>query len=434
MKNINRADELWMKLKGDAVRILCRNKCAKSRPGDICVDKDVFFPREEAVLKPEEYASGEELNDLMEYISMLRKKQENGREFYCNGVLLTIKDDLSVKAKDISKVWVLFYDSRNAPKAFVVFRDDIRFVKYKNTIYQKAPEHPIGFMSKGIDAYSTISKVDVYCGDKETGENIKDEEVHVSMASVRRFYSFDVAGWTPGGRRKTVSFVKFTNAVRKKYRNSMLYSELTRYEPNMNGSTCWLGGYPCIWQNDIISYSQGSFHMDEIIEREELDAVLRGISDNALKEELTECYEDMRMSEEEYKQIVDKANDEVQKVQGIINGSGDRIIDAVCREFGINTSAEKDEKIRALKVVDKNMGLDVGFLYFRFTDKEREKLVKRAGRRTTSYSRHFYPSGKFDVSMPFECQSTTIKRYEAAEAAKILKENGIAVTYCTILD
>ena len=140
------------------------------------------------------------------------------------------------------------------------------------------------------------------------------------------------------------------------------------------------------------------------------------------------------MSEEEYKQIVDKANGEVQKVQGIINGSGDRIIDAICREFGINTSAEKDEKIRALKDVDKNMGLDVGFLYFRFTDKEREKLVKRAGRRTTSYSRHFYPSGKFDVSMPFECQSTTIKRYEAAEAAKILKENGIAVTYCTILD
>lgn len=434
MKNINRADELWMKIKNDAVRILCRNKCAKSCPGDICVDKDMFFPGEEVVLKPEEYASGEELNDLMEYISTLREKQENGREFYCNGVLVTIKDDLSVKAKDISKVWVLFYDSRNTPKAFVIFRDDIRFVKYKNTIYQKAPEHPIGFMSKGIDVYSAISEVAVYCGDKETGENIKDEEVHVSMASIRRFYSFDVAGWTPDGRRKTVSFVKFTDTVRKKYRNNMLYSELTRYEPNMNGSTCWLGGYPCIWQNDIISYCQGSFHMDEIIEREELDAVLKGISDNAVKNELIECYEDMRMSEEEYKNLVREADKEVQKVQDIINDNTERIINAACVKLGIDTSLEMNEKICFLKKKERTMGLDAGFVYFRFTDKERSRLIKRAGRRTTSYSINFYADGKFTVGLPFLCQSTTIKKYEAEETVKILSENKVGISYCAILD
>ena len=90
-------------------------------------------------------------------------------------------------------------------------------------------------------------------------------------------------------------------------------------------------------------------------------------------------------------------------------------------------------RIRNDHILDvRKAGFDCGFLYFRFKDEELNDLAKEVA---TYGLDKFCSDGTFILDIPYENQSTTIKRFEAQIIRDLLKENALPeISYKTVLD
>lgn len=134
-------------------------------------------------------------------------------------------------------------------------------------------------------------------------------------------------------------------------------------------------------------------------------------------------------------------NNIIKSFETVINNHDEEIINGVISKLGFNSSdfdsiTDRVNRMNAkrnfLAKREANFGFDCGFLYFRFKDEELNDLAKEVA---TYGLDKFCSDGTFILDIPYENQSTTIKRFEAQIIRDLLKENALPeISYKTVLD
>ena len=270
--------EAWERMKNHAVKKLCEGKCRAKSIKDVKAG-DVFFSDEEVIMKPEDFADGEELDALKEFLS------ENGdlREWK-HGVWVQVQDDFTVTAKDGSRVFVLFYENRNTPQTMLAFRDKAgQLMLGEKPIRGKDP-----LFKRILAGYFDIfmSGLRVWDGCRYT--DIRPEEFCISDASIERFYILD------DGMFK-IPFLRLTDRICRSWAGRLGGAELKRRTPNPDSCTDWTGSCFPLWNETLLNSSI----VDGDITDAEFDAIRKGFGKYVpeLVERLTESYEKLQARE-----------------------------------------------------------------------------------------------------------------------------------------
>lgn len=408
--------EAWERMKDHAVKKLCGGKCRARSIKDVKAG-DVFFSDEEVIMEPEDFADGEELDALKEFLA------ENGdlREWK-HGVWVQVQDDLTVTAKDGSRVFVLFYENRNTAQAMLAFRDKAgqlmlgeKPIRGKDPLFKRVLAGYFDIFMRGLRVWDGFQYTD-----------IEPEEFCVSDSSIERFYILD------DGMFK-LAFLRLTDRICKSWAGRLRRSALTRRVTNPDGCTDLPGIYTPLRKDIII---EGVHYIDRDITEAEFSAVCKGFGRYApdVVEVLTETYEDIRMTEEEHALAVKAAKEEVDKISAIIHSHSQEILRAFCKGFGIDPSLPEDEAAAMLRNEEGSAMIDCGSAHFRFEDKDKDRIIRRAGGILTKDSACFCPDGKFFLDMPFVTQSATVGKLQAREIVRLAAEEGIMLTCGTSLD
>ena len=350
--------EAWERMKDHAVKKLCGGKCRAKSIKDVKAG-DVFFSDEEVIMKPEDFADGEELDALKEFLA------ENGdlREWK-HGVWVQVQDDLTVTAKDGSRVFVLFYENRNTPQVMLAFRHKAsqlmlgeKPIRGKDPLFKRVLAGYFDIFMRGLRVWDGFQYTD-----------IEPEEFCVSDSSIERFYILD------DGMFK-LAFLRLTDRICKSWAGRLRWSALTRRVTNPDGCTNLPGIYTPLKKDIII---EGVHYIDRDITEAEFGAV--------------------------------------------------------CKGFGIDPSLPEDEAAAMLRNEEGSAMIDCGSAHFRFEDKDKDRIIRRAGGILTKDSACFCPDGKFFLDMPFVTQSATVGKLQAREIVRLAAEEGIMLTCGTSLD
>lgn len=351
-------------------------------------------------------------------------------------------ETMNLQTESIAIVTIKVINSKNRPKAIATFNDNIisvhlggktftRNVSYDNEgNIQKINPIQVQLSALSIEnafynaAYSYEQNKEVCTG------KIDFEMIKFDKESVETFYSFDKH-----------TCIKLTPAMVDKYWNGNNMN-LKRHSVNLTSSSNgWGLNFP-VWSSTLIEVDWGAAYIDEDLTKEEIDIIAKGHESSWIVRDVRQKYKAMHNNDEEDKENKKQTFKKiVNDIQELININSEEIINRTIAKLGYSTDSfdkllDSIERINAkrnfLASHEERFGLDCGFLYFRFSDPNFSDLTKEVSAYGCSEA---YEDGTFTMNIPYENQSTTLKRYQAEVIKEMVKKYNLPeISYKTVLD
>ncbi len=330
----------------------------------------------------------------------------------------------SMEMVDVHYATMKVEAKNNRPHLTLTFNDNVVEVRVRGHLFKKPATGPIILIGSPAAMDDEFYQARVKFDDGHESE-FDSPYVRVDADSIDTFYAF-------GGQK----FVKFTKAIMDKYWRDPC--TLTRYDVNKTSSSNDWGITYNVWRSNIVEI-EGGVYIDDI-SNEEVKALTDGRS-SWIAKEIIRSFRVKNNDDDEYKADVKKrVSDKLQHLQEIIDSHKEEILDRTFKHMYLDSTqfdsiVDNEERIQKkceyLTLSEGKFGLDCGFIYFYFFDREEENQVKEA----SEFGLHCcYSDGTFSLNLPYENQSTTIKRIEANIIQDIIKNAGINICYKTVLD
>lgn len=360
---------------------------------------------------------------------------------FCKGFKMFLDSkSMDIKTEDIHIVNVEVISKNNRPKAIATFTDDIESIilggkGFRREVYLNADKtiekiQPIQVIMSANDMEIAFDNAKYKRANDSTIYKMSYSMIRFSENSITEYYSFG----------KT-SCVKLTPAMVNKYWNGNDFT-LTKHTVNLDSHANGWGLIFPTWSDQLIYVDWGSVYIEEELTEEEINIISKGHEDSWIIKDVRQKYRAMHNNDEEDKSNKkEKMNNIIKSFETVINNHDEEIINGVISKLGFNSSdfdsiTDRVNRINAkrnfLAKREANFGFDCGFLYFRFKDEELNDLAKEVA---TYGLDKFCSDGTFILDIPYENQSTTIKRFEAQIIRDLLKENALPeISYKTVLD
>lgn len=369
---------------------------------------------------------------------LLNHRISNG--IYCRGFRMFLDaDTLDIKTEDIHIVNVKVVNKNNRPKAIATFCEDIESIildgkGFVRTVYMNpdktvAKIEPIQVIMPATAMDNVFYKSKYRKAGDRTIYEMDYQMIRFSENSIEEYYSFD-----------RTSCVKLTPAMVKKYWNGNDLT-LTKYTVNLDSHANGWGLIFPTWSSQIICVDGGVYIDDELTE-DEINTIAKGHEDSWIIKDVKQKYKAMHNNDEEDKtKKKEKMGNIIKSIEETINKNDEDIINGIISKLGFDTTyfdtiSDKAERMNLkrnfIASKEESFGFDCGFLYFRFKDEELNSLVKEVA---TYGLGGFFSDGTFILNIPYENQSTTIKRYEAQIIRELISKSSLPeVSYKTVLD
>ena len=347
------------------------------------------------------------------------------------------ENDMKIKTQDIGIVSILVQRKMNRPVAIATFIDTVDKIFIGNHCYSREVVmdeghekiYPIKLKMPANQIENAFYNAKYFIADDTNSHEMDFENIRFDQESIETFYGFD-------GQY----CVEFTPRILDRYWNSNSL-DLYRYTINKMSAENGFGLNFPIFTDKLIEVDWGAVYIDDITE-EEIAMISPGHEDSWIVKEIKKKYFAQHNDDEADKEKKkEKINELINNIQNVINSSDENIIDFAIDKVGSSTAAFEDITDKAIRLnakknflakTENSFGLDCGFIYFMFKDDALRDLCKETAEYGLS---RVFKDGTFCINLPYENQSTTIKRYQAMIIKDIVKNNlGIDISYKTVLD
>lgn len=259
-----------------------------------------------------------------------------------------------------------------------------------------------------------------YISDFLFDNGVRDEDVYVDPRSIDRFYYFE----NKISHNLTPSFIEEWYD----YDCPTLY----RVEPNKNRHTNMLGMPLCHFSTSIIESTWNSVYVDDSILKDEAEKIINVYPNTRVAEELRNVLRAKELKNSgELLRIEEFVREYDAKVQEVIDKHEEEILKKLYTHFSnFSTLKTGTDGSIDLYINENHFGLDCGFIYIQPRDsryKEYRSILRNA--------KDNYVSQWMDITLPYNCQSVTIKEVEFKIIKEIVKkELGIELIAHTVLD
>ena len=421
---------VWDNIRQRAYNGLCRNKCGETDPGSVS-PFDIFFADSPLIIKVEDVISLSGFDSFWGFLKEKRKSQRFlGDEAFSGtqpdddwymGIRFCIRNDLSIVARDGSRVWALIYSKRNVPYARIVFRDSCtKAVCGFRTYYKEDCMTPVSvdMEAERFCEYIFSGRLTAWDGNTAEGTTVKPEEVFVSENSIGVSYMFtDTAG-------KCVSCITLTDAT------------VSRYRKNRNKTAIYKTFYregKGVRQIKLIEPlgTDEAFYARPGITIREQAALLKGLpAGSGLRKAFLEAFADSQRPDQEFEEACRKAEADIRKVCGLADTHAGEIFGAVREGFAealLKGDTDRNELCRKTKeTADTANKKEKYGLLFGFEEGEFTRKLRRAKKRGISGK---YNGEHFQLTMPAPLVIREAAIFQAEKVKELAKKEGINITY-----
>lgn len=425
-----RNELIWSRIQQQAYNELCWSKCSETHAGSIS-PFDIFFADSPLVIRAEDFTSGSGFDSFWDFLREKRKTQrflsdeafsgtQPDDDWYM-GLRFCVRNDLSIVARDGSRIWALIYSKRNIPYARIVFRNSCtKAVCGFRTYYKEDCMAPVSvdMEAERFCEYIFNGRLTAWDGNTAEGTTVKPEEVFVSENSIDVSYMFtDTAG-------KCVSCITLTDAMVSRYRKNrnktVLYKTFYRESK----------GIRQIKLVEPLGTDEAFYARPGITAREQA-ALLKGLpAGSGLRKAFLEAFADSQKPDQEFEEACRKAEADIRKVCGLADTHAGEILGAVREGFAealLKGNTDRNELRRKTKeTADAANKKEKYGLLFGFEEGEFTRRLRRAKKRGISGK---YNGEHFQLTMPAPLVIRETAIFQAEKIKELAKKEGINITY-----
>lgn len=337
------------------------------------------------------------------------------------------KETGDITAENICYATLTIKAVRNKPEVHLEFTDKVSSVRVGERIFSRSSNGDLKLKTTAAALESELSDLYVTIGGKE--EKIAAENVVYSNESIESYYSYYDG-------RNTKRFVNLTpNNVSTWWEYDC--PTLKKRVINKYGNCNDFGIRLMLWEDTLVEMGWSQAYLDEDISDYEIRTLTHGYEQTAYGHMILQEYrlQHTHYSDDEKAEIVRNIGEKVEAFKQLINEKADIIADIVYKNMcGPSEITSAEEKRKWIISNEGRYGLDCGFCYYSFADKNlkvKTRLAAEFGLESVHKSGEMF----LKTSIGSHIQSTTVQAMEANAIIQLAKENGLPeMRYRTVLD